>query len=76
MDVLQGQACDDITDSGDQSVITSDGPFFTGNLVKLTTRRPPSREFNLVKTQVAGEEIFSVKVSSSQLIYSSADQDP
>lgn len=59
---FQGPACDDITDSGDVSLIETDGPFFTGNLVKMSTRRTPSRDFNLVKTEVAGNDILTVKV--------------
>jgi hypothetical protein len=59
---LQGPACDDITDSGDEAVISATGPFFKGNLVKLTAFKAPSPDFNILSTRVGGQEVLTVRV--------------
>jgi len=45
----KGRACDDNKDGGDVEALVSDGPFFTGNVLKLGASRDPSAEYDFVK---------------------------
>lgn len=58
---FHGPACDDISDYQDIEVITHDGPFFRGNVVRVEANRSPSSEFNLVNVRVDNRNITTIR---------------
>jgi len=57
-----GAVCTENIDNDDVAVYEADGPFFTGNLLRLKTRRKPDRSFAFLKAMASwNQPIFIVR---------------
>ncbi|TYZ69269.1 hypothetical protein PybrP1_000642 [[Pythium] brassicae (nom. inval.)] len=55
-----GENCGNNKDEEDVLVAPSTGPFFKGNVLRVSAKRAKSPEFNLIKADVQGRATFSV----------------
>mmetsp|Transcript_5086 Transcript_5086/g.7776 ORF Transcript_5086/g.7776 Transcript_5086/m.7776 type:complete len:1957 (-) Transcript_5086:199-6069(-) len=53
---FHGPACDDTTDTKDDTVVTHDGPFFTGTVLKAVAVRSYSEKFNFFQAALSYSE--------------------
>uniref|UniRef100_K3XAT5 EGF-like domain-containing protein n=1 Tax=Globisporangium ultimum (strain ATCC 200006 / CBS 805.95 / DAOM BR144) TaxID=431595 RepID=K3XAT5_GLOUD len=55
-----GENCGNNKDEEDILVAPSAGPFFKGNVLRVTAKRAMASEFNLIKADVSGHTVFTV----------------
>lgn len=59
-DGYYGENCGNNKDEEDILVAPSAGPFFKGNVLRVSAKRAQSAEFNLIKADVEGRTVFSI----------------
>lgn len=55
-----GDACADNSDTEDVLVAPAPGPFFSGNVLRVTATRDLSLDFNLIKADAGGATVFTL----------------
>lgn len=55
-----GENCGNNKDEEDILIAPSTGPFFKGNVLRVSAKRATSTEFNLIKADVEGRTVFSM----------------
>lgn len=59
-DGYYGENCGNNKDEEDILIAPSTGPFFKGNVLRVSAKRSKSAEFNLIKADVEGRTVFSM----------------
>ena len=57
---FHGPSCDDITDDQDVEYLHADGPFYTGNVLHLSSNREKSDQFHILRANVRDSNLFEV----------------
>lgn len=59
-DGFYGDHCGNNQDNEDMQVVASTGPFFKGNVLRVSAKRSMATDFNLIKVDVASHTVFSM----------------
>lgn len=65
-----GEHCGSNKDEEDVLVAPANGPFFKGNVFRVSAKRTKSSEFNLIKADVEGRAVFSVDGNGDTALHS------
>lgn len=69
-DGYYGENCGNNKDEEDILVAPSTGPFFKGNVLRVSAKRAKSAEFNLIKADVDNRAVFSVNGVGDAMLHS------
>lgn len=68
-DGFYGENCADSKDEEDVLVAPAKGPFFSGNVLRVTAQRDLSADFNLIKADAAGRTLFTLNGEGTAAFY-------